>query len=616
MLWGFCFNTQQKQRFNQSWACAFHTSWYTDELHPMWDSVDEPGKRREIRYGNNIYVLFRVLLHCKEFYDQGGFWAAISQGFNTSQSVVRETSEILAEARRAQRNKPSKDVSDTARAADDWIDFLDGRDPHARALSDSAVYKVADAFFKTQEKQNLNAARVPVNGRQTFSVHQSRPPPRGLAEEENVSPRFPPSPTFKLEIPREPASDRHRPPQFPRKRSASPPLTDHSSKSRRISYDVRQQHRAEPERHGALDELPTIQRTRSPQRSSHSRPTQPTAPAQPAQSAPTPSAPAKRAEVSNGASQSAQPTPCVTQSTIPPRAAQPIPTQPSLSAGRVQGPNVSTEGAVDDRSALKAYASIQAANDNAALKARIASLEKQLAETESKIRDAPAVLTATAPAPAPAGQQGEAAIDGLKKDMATATNAIATMMESMHDIVDSLNSLQDEISALSVQHKDLSTTLRQPSNGNSSNNQNLDSLLQPLQTLTKAVATLQTEVSSLKDRTPSPTPTPNNHALETLLHAQNARMDKLFRELASMQASLPSQAGAGAQQHQQQQPPPPQTLRQAMAAAERDLRHHLAAVQTFYHRGGASRAVTEQTADLLAMLSEGVRAAQAGMHGV
>ncbi|KAG7294020.1 hypothetical protein NEMBOFW57_004081 [Staphylotrichum longicolle] len=433
----------------------------------MWDVLDDPSKRREIRYGNNIYVLFRALLHCRRYYGQESLWQAVARGFNTSGTIVRVTAGILTEARRAQRGKPSKDVSDTARAADDWIEFLDSWDPHTRPLPTTELYSTADAFFKDQGKRLINAARAiaPATPQEARNTSTARPQPSPLSS----------------------SSSRKEPPTGPR------------------------------------------------------------------------------------------------------------------------------QIAVDDPSALQA---------------RIASLEKELAATKGKLAGPPTPTSTTTHPPSQLRED----IGGLKKDMATVTNVVGTMMESMHAIVDSLNSLQDEVAAFSTEPKNPPT---QPEHAAP----DLSTVLSPLETLTATVNTLRTEVSQLRAQPPTtPAIGPTNNgvtttdttALQTLLHAQTARIDKLSHQLTQLQttqtqilrrSNSPSTAAAGAaagglqQQPQQQQQPQPQTLRQAMAAAERDLRHHLAAVQHLYHRpGGAevSRAVTEKTADFLAVLEMGVRAAQAG----
>ncbi|KAK4040132.1 hypothetical protein C8A01DRAFT_15968 [Parachaetomium inaequale] len=612
----------------------------------MWDAVDDPSKTREIRYGNNIYVLFRALLHCRKYYGQQSLWAAIGKGFNTSPTIARVTAEILTKARRAQRAKRCKDVPDTALAADDWIDFLDSRDSHPRMLSDPEVHKVADAFFKTQDKKHLNAARVPTNGRQPplYISTIGRPSSRGQGDEMYSSPRGILSPSVKTESPRD--SDRHRPSPFGRKRSASPP-TGPSSKSMRFNHDIRQQPRPEPERHGALDALPTIQATRSPPRLSESRPAhpaqpaqqteqaqaaqpaQPSQPVQPSQSVqpPRPTAPAWRQEDPNVAALSARaaqvvalPSPpakredAPTTSAQPSQAAQPVaqPTAPARREEPQEAPKAPTSPAADDTSALKA---------------RIASLEKQLAEAERK----PATPTTSArSAPTSTGMppsQLRQDMARLGNEMATVTNAVTAIMESMHDVVDGLSSGQEETSTLATEQKELKTTLLQFIHNSSNNHPNN---ADTLQTLANTVNALRNDIAELKSRPTQPAAAAaaaaaadqQQHNLETLLHAQNTRIDRLIREVASLQEQ--QQTVTHAPQHQPhaqpQHPQQPQTLRQAMAAAERDLKHHLATVQAFYHHSaggaGVSRAVTERTADLMNLLTEGMRAARDGQAGV
>ncbi|KAH6623247.1 hypothetical protein F5144DRAFT_595456 [Chaetomium tenue] len=573
----------------------------------MWDSLDDPNKRREIRYGNNIYVLFRALLHCRKFYGQDSLWVAISRGFNTSATIVKVTAEILTEARRAQRAKPSREIPDTARAADDWIDFLDSQGSYPRVLSDPEVHSIADAFFKTQEKKYVNAAKVPVTGR--------LPPLYDPRFDMPARPSGLPSPSTKGESPRE--TDRQWPPQFGRKRSASPPAVS-SSKSRRLDHDPRRQHRPEPDRHGALDELPKIQPTRSPPRPSAPRPAQPSQPTAPTQ--PRSAGPTRGGERSNNSAAPAR-------EPLPPKPSVTLPPKPSVAVQREAAPSAPAHTLPSPPPVV--------AHDDSALKARIASLEKQLAEAEAKSK-----LSAAPANPAPAtavssSQLGKDMVE-LKKEMATATGAISTMMESMHYIVDNLSSVQEEISGFATEQQTLKAALPQLSNGTTTTTTpNLDALLTPLQTLITAVNTLQQDVTHLKSHPPTPPPaqpqpdTTTTRHLEALLKAQTARLDKLSHQLATIQHHQQRETTP----HQPQGTQQPQTLRQAMAAAERDLQHHLNKVQAFYHRsssvgsggggsisssgaGGSSRAAVERTADLLAVLADGVRAAQAGQAGV
>jgi archaellum component FlaC len=584
MLYGFCWEIQKERLpFNNQWACAFHTSHYTNENHPMWDSVDDPSKRREIRYGNNIYVLFRALLHCSRFYGQDTLWVAIARGFNTNAATAKTTAEVLTAARRARRGKVQKEVSDTARAADDWIDFLDKLGPYPRMLPDPEVYKVANAFFDSQEKKHLNAAYIPVNG----PAHQF---PRAPAEEASPPPRRPPSPYVKMESSRD-SAERHRPPSAGHKRSASP-STDRNAKLRRFDHDVRPKPRTEPERHGALDQLPTIQPTRSPRRLSQSKP---------AQSAPHPSVPARREEAPISFRLQAKPGPPASAPTGPAKKEEPAPNrlpQPARPAQPVAQPNAPP---VAPRRESAPTSNKPIVQDASAPKPLLESLEKQLAETKRNHTAAPA------PNLNPPSQLTDR-IDSLQSSMDSATNAISTMMDSMHHVVDGLHSTQDEVAGLTTQTKDLTTTVSQFM---SDTTQKLDTVLQALQTATTTIDNLRNEVSELKTQT-SPSGPPqsdsaskNHPEIETMIQEQNTRMEKFFRDVqAQLLSNLPQQ--------QQQQP---QTLRQAMAAAERDLRRHKGMIENFYHRSGGSvsRAVTERTADFLAVLEEGVRAAQAGL---
>ncbi|KAL2255477.1 hypothetical protein VTK26DRAFT_3271 [Humicola hyalothermophila] len=533
-LFGFCFATQDKQVFNNSWACAFHTSWYTDESHPMWDTVDDPGLRREIRYGNNIAVLFRALFHCRRFYGQDSLWAAVAKGFNTSGAIVKSTAEILTEARRAQRGKPAKDVSETARAADAWIDFLDSLPSHPRILSDPEVYKVAEAFFKTQDKAFVNEARVPIKrDSRISSINTGRFPPRPAEEEADLGRLSPVSVslTFEDRVSSNPSM------RATRKRSPSPSPHDHTPKSRRLAHDTQMP--------------PKSEKTHERQAETHQR--QPTSPL--------------RSNQFN--------------------AARPE-TQASASTKPANGPASSVRPAFEDNSA--------------SLRARIANLEAQLAVAESKLKSPVATALPT--------QIGDV-VGGLKKDIATVTNVISTMMDSMHAIVDNLNLLQDDISGLSQQQRQLTAALPPQAD-------KAETLLQPIQSIAESVKSLTQEVLAIKAQTAAQQqvlervlqqPQQANPNLERILQEQTSRIDQLAREMASMQTQMMT-----SQPRQQ-----PQTLRQAMDAAERDLSHHLATIQRFYHQldgtRGVNRVVTERTADCLALMQHTAQAARMWQQG-
>ncbi|KAK4111716.1 hypothetical protein N656DRAFT_711504 [Canariomyces notabilis] len=525
LLYGFCFIRQQDQRFNQQWACAWLTSWYSDEGYLA--AVEDPSKRREIRYGNNIAVLFRVLLHLRQFYGQDGLWSAIGRGFNTSPTIARTTAEILTDARRIQRDKPGREPSEAARAVDEWMEFLDSRRTHPRMLTDPELFKQAEAFFKSQEKKMENAARVPINLHATLQFDAYRP--TAADDKAHLSPRLPPTP-----IKREsPSSNLDKNPLVKptSKRSASPIPPERSSKTRRSDHPT-----------NGVSTGPDSQQQQYQTR--HSK------------------------QESSGHLGNAKPVP--------------VKSQPDAHEGRKDASN-------------KAYQTSD--KDISVLKARITELESRLAEAKSKQN----VITATTP------EKLGLDITELKKEMDTATNAIGTMMESMHDIVDSLNSLRDEVAGLTKQQNKLATDHQ--ANG-------AHALLGAMQTITNSLELLKVEVTQLKmQAAASQQPAPPSSAprydpeVKTLLQEQNALIDKLGREMARMQTQTPPT-------HQRQSP---QNIQQAMADAERDLKHHLAVVESLYHQldstRGASRMVTERTADFLATLQQSVHSAQIGLRG-
>ncbi|KAL2151180.1 hypothetical protein VTH82DRAFT_6278 [Thermothelomyces myriococcoides] len=545
LLNGFCSEVQRELRFNSLWARAFQNSWFTDEHHPMWDLVDDPKTRREIRYGNNICVLFRALLHCKDFYGPDSFWIAISQGFKTNATVVRATAETLTKARREQQSKSTDGDSDTVRAVDMWINFLDEPGRRDRSRSNPNVYRVSEDFFKDQEKRHVDAARVFTNSPERSSDGGNTPVQ---------------SPTIQLGDPWVPDGHDYRSPPFRRKRSTSPEESA-SPKRRHIGTHTRRNIGKQPENHSTPDRSPTVQPTRSPPKVNQPQIAQTIQPAELVQ---------------------------------PARSMPPTPKEESL---------------------LQAPASPEA-DDPSVLRARIASLEKQLEEAKNRQKNSESLSSPSLP------NQLEEDMATLKKEMGTTTNAVSTMMESMHDVVDHLHSLQGEISVLATEQKRLIEALSHCTgtiNESTKNSSfNLDAILRPLQKLESMVNGLWDEVSELQKRqatasssSPAGQITGNDSKqIETILQSHTTRLDKLSQQMAALQQ---------AQQQQQQQQhsssrPQPQSLRQAIVAAEGDLRHHLATVEAFYNRGGASRGLTDIAADLLVRLNDAVKVARAG-HG-
>jgi hypothetical protein len=241
LLFGFDFPTQNLLRFDLTWSAAFLTPKYTDEDHRALRDVyrDDYEKKREVKYGNNIALLFYAMIHlgesCGEISDD--FWVAIARGFNTNSQLIHETADILTEARRVGRSITIKKLSETAKAADDWIDFLDHRRTRKRPrpLSLNQQIDIVVQYLQRYEGRQVNAANVPLDSRirpiDSFKYGTtSRMPPSVTRRVGSASPPRPrphphlhpsvkdehqsPVDAFLSQIPREPRAGR--------KRSASP----------------------------------------------------------------------------------------------------------------------------------------------------------------------------------------------------------------------------------------------------------------------------------------------------------------------------------------------------------------------------------------------------------
>ncbi|KAK4182019.1 hypothetical protein QBC35DRAFT_445821 [Podospora australis] len=528
LLYGFDFEIQSTQVFDVAWGSAWLTSQYTDESHEMWDQVTDPAKRREIKYGNNIAVLFTAMVHCGEYYhDQEDWWRAIASGFNTGHERARDMANLLVDARRAQRFKRSKDASGTARAADRWIEFIDAR-RNSRATnyhSDTTIKKHAQVYYAGQHKKWLNAAWVPITNSDSRNVlpppgQRSPPrpissllrsPPRGPSGRRPLPPPAPPSPSvFIKNEPLPPPS-----PGVGRKRGASLTLEDRSHKR----YTT-----------GSVG-------TRSTERVSTSAIT----------------------AVNN-------------------KLQLPSPVTPN--------PELHTLSTVD----------------GPGLQARIAleSLEKGLSETRAKIQTREAVK---AVATLPSNQSREAADAITPKDMATVVNIVGTIKESMHSFMDRFHRVENEVSGLKQTQNDMKTSISQQSGSA----QSLSSVVETLQRLGEQLTQVQQRYKPPVD---TGGPTNDSEDLRALLKDQGNRVDRLAQEMGSGMAEL-----RRLQQQTQSitRGPPAQSLQQALAAAERDLQLHTATISHFYHQldSRVGRAVTERTAEFLALLDESLRAARA-----
>lgn len=169
----------RRRQFDISFqTIAFGAVWlrriYTDEEadHITLRTRDNEFRLQEVRYGNNIAILFKACYHLRQYYDARDFWPAIARGFGASADVVRNMVELFSEARSIfRRNNP--DEEDFTRsganiAADRWLDFLANRrrDSHVgwetrdSQASSSEIFEHARAFYKNSEGKQVALAKV------------------------------------------------------------------------------------------------------------------------------------------------------------------------------------------------------------------------------------------------------------------------------------------------------------------------------------------------------------------------------------------------------------------------------------------------------------------------
>lgn len=233
------------------------------------------------------------------------------------------------------------------------------------------------------------------------------------------------------------------------------------------------------------------------------------------------------------------------------------------------------------------------------LQTRIASLEKQVADTKAKLQSDSA---SGAMATAPSNQPGEDFF-GLKKDMASVVTVVGTMMESMHSFVDSLHRIEDEVSGLNKSNNEMKTAFSQEA----ATTQPISAVLENIKLLGEQLGQMRQEQHHQRAKADAGS---DAEEVRALLKDQGNRIDRLARELASEMADM---RRLQLQTLSLARGPPPQSLPQAIAAAERDLQHHTSTISQFYHKldsNRVGRAATERTAEFLALLDNSLRTAK------
>ncbi|KAJ0116958.1 hypothetical protein J7T55_003372 [Diaporthe amygdali] len=150
---------------------------YTNEADPSIQlglaaeglSAEEYNSRehrlQEVRYGNNITVLFKACFSSRIFHGSHCFWTAISRGFGARPEVVKAVADLFIEARAIYlRNNPAAYkhaplVTEATYWVDKWTSPLRERtDPMPG--SDNDVFKAVDDFFKKEKAANGDLACI------------------------------------------------------------------------------------------------------------------------------------------------------------------------------------------------------------------------------------------------------------------------------------------------------------------------------------------------------------------------------------------------------------------------------------------------------------------------
>jgi len=667
---------QQIMKSNYPWVAAFCTKEYTDEAHPDLRAFPY-WKIREVKYGNNICLLFRALFYFKDFYHDKShiFWPAVASGFSIKPELLQGTVGYLEDARRAhRRNFTSQSVSETAKAADKWLEYLDTSPTFGRhgVLPDSNPRAIADAFFKNHRKRLINCANILLGPQRSppSSYDSYRPSQFAKPVAPSKSPTPPlPAPDVRVKVEPGPGDDDqdqfHQPAP---KRPAPQDFDDEVPVPKRphLTVAVQPDHDQEPVQQQAVES--------SGER--HLPPRPPTPVATPISQ--------------SGENQSMSASEC--PSHLPPKPPTPVVATPaSQSAGNQsmsasQAPSeiptpvatpVSQSGQNPSRDvdAHEPFDKQAESEEDVSWKIKAMELQEKLAETEAMLKTTPNISQLEISV--------KNGLDGMTGNLATILDLIQTMADSLNFFQESVGDVGTKLDAsasrdrktgetvlLQLENIDesikaLAERMTKPDDEQNNSIRKLETLLTPLQGMADSVRQLKEEVHrqkavEAKPSPPSPTresqqklldpireiaeglkalrnevsdmradqkkqsqaeavaPPPAQQSIspqiESLLREQNKHMERMARDMARLQSQVPTKSTEIVTATGRQ--PQPQNIRQAMMAAERDLRHHLQLIRTFYdHMDGSllmHRDTIKNAADLILCLEQSVRLSQAG----
>lgn len=194
ILPGFDHDEQLKIDFQHS---HFSASWlrrvFTDEATLKRQDIvtkltgpDQESLLRDIRYGNNITVLFRACSACRFHMNMPGFWAAMGSGFSALPNQLVPLVDVFVRARRIylERSDDSSFHSATTVAVDTWIDNLNKRQQFHPDGARGDTLNAAKSYYERTKTSFLqvNSAQVrfrPVPASRPARKRSASPTPAG-----------------------------------------------------------------------------------------------------------------------------------------------------------------------------------------------------------------------------------------------------------------------------------------------------------------------------------------------------------------------------------------------------------------------------------------------------
>lgn len=182
--------------FSAAWLRRTYTlerDYNSKSLSHIVGRQDREAAVQQIRYGNNITVLFRACYRLSRFYGTSGFWPAVAQGWSVSPRGIEDVVDRFVRARRIYRKSVQRyDFHSGATiAADTWMRFIDtfrdrpGMYRPSKGIyeADAAASRTAAEFYQDSRTKFLQDDAAAVLSR------------RGIEETQRPARKRSPSPT-------------------------------------------------------------------------------------------------------------------------------------------------------------------------------------------------------------------------------------------------------------------------------------------------------------------------------------------------------------------------------------------------------------------------------------